>query len=134
MKGGPPLLDLQVHLGLLEWMAREESQETLHLVTQDPLEKGVFQECQALKDTKVTRDAQGLKVHPASLDLQVSKVPKAEKEVLGFQGSQVLLATPVKEVLQGSQDNQDFLELPEIQVPQAGKANEETWGLLDQLG
>lgn len=46
-KRGPPLVDPQVHLGLLEWMARKESQETLRLVTQDPLEIGVFQECQA---------------------------------------------------------------------------------------
>lgn len=43
----PPPVDPQVHLGLLEWMARKESQETLRLVTQDPLEIGVFQECQA---------------------------------------------------------------------------------------
>lgn len=47
VKRGPPLLDPQAHLGLLEWMAREEFQETLHLVTQDPLEIGVFQEHQA---------------------------------------------------------------------------------------
>lgn len=40
-------MDPQAHLGLLEWMARKESQETLHLVTQDPLERGVFQEHQA---------------------------------------------------------------------------------------
>lgn len=47
VKRGPPLVDPQVHLGLLEWMARKESQEILRLVTQDPLEIGVFQECQA---------------------------------------------------------------------------------------
>lgn len=47
VKRGPPLLDPQAHLGLLEWMARKESPETLHLVTQDPLERGVFQEHQA---------------------------------------------------------------------------------------
>lgn len=46
-KRGPPLLDPQAHLDLLEWTARRESQETLHLVTQDPLERGVFQEHQA---------------------------------------------------------------------------------------
>lgn len=40
-------MDPQVHLGFLEWMARKESQETLRLVIQDPLEIGVFQECQA---------------------------------------------------------------------------------------
>lgn len=37
-------MDPQVHLGLLEWMARKECQETLHLVTRGPLERGVFQE------------------------------------------------------------------------------------------
>lgn len=42
-----PLLDPQAHLDLLEWMARRESQEPLHLVTQDPPERGVFQEHQA---------------------------------------------------------------------------------------
>lgn len=47
VKRGPPLLDPQAHLGLPERMARKESQETLHLVTQDPLERGVFQEHQA---------------------------------------------------------------------------------------
>lgn len=47
VKRGPPLMDHQAYLGLLEWMARKESQETLHLVTQDPLERGVFQEHQA---------------------------------------------------------------------------------------
>lgn len=47
VKRGPPLLDPQAHLGLLEWMARKESLETLHLVTQDLLERGVFQEHQA---------------------------------------------------------------------------------------
>lgn len=46
VKRGPPLLDPQAHLGLLEWMARKESQETLHLVTQGPLEIEVFQERQ----------------------------------------------------------------------------------------
>lgn len=40
-------MDPQAYLDLLEWTARRESQETLHLVTQDPLERGVFQEHQA---------------------------------------------------------------------------------------
>lgn len=70
----------------------------------------------------------------APLDLRVSKVPKAEREVLGSQGSQAPLAIPVKEVLQGFQDNQDFLELRVIQGPQVGKASQETWGPLDRLG
>lgn len=47
VKTGPLLLDPQDYLGLLEWMAREESQETLLLETQDPLGIGVFQEHQA---------------------------------------------------------------------------------------
>lgn len=47
VKRGPPLLGPRDHLDLLEWMARKESQETLLLVTQDPLERGVFQEHQA---------------------------------------------------------------------------------------
>lgn len=44
VKGGPPLSDPQAHLGLLEWMARKECLETLRLVTQGPLERGVFQD------------------------------------------------------------------------------------------
>lgn len=51
-----------------------------------------------------------------SLDLRVLKVPKAEREVLGFRGPQAPLAIPVREVLQASQVNQDFLELRVIQV------------------
>lgn len=47
VKRGPPLLDPLAHLGLLEWRDRKESQENLHLVTQDPREIGVFQEHQA---------------------------------------------------------------------------------------
>lgn len=47
VKGGPPLSDPQAHLGLLEWMARKECQETLRLVTRGPLERGVFQEHRA---------------------------------------------------------------------------------------
>lgn len=47
VKRGPPLLDSQAHLGLLEWMARKECQETLRLVTRDLPEKGVFQEHRA---------------------------------------------------------------------------------------
>lgn len=54
--------------------------------------------------------------HLATPDLQVSKVPKADREVLGFQGSQDPPVIPVKEVLQGPQDNQDFLELLVVQV------------------
>lgn len=53
---------------------------------------------------------------------------------MAFQGSQAPLAIPVKEVLQGSQDNQDFLERQVIQGPQVGKASQETWVPLDQLG
>lgn len=75
-----------------------------------------------------------MKGHLASPDLQVSKVPKADREVLGFQGSQDPPAISVKEVLQGPQDNQDSLELLVVQGPQVGKASQETWGLLDQLG
>lgn len=75
-----------------------------------------------------------MKGHLATPDLQVSKVPKADREVLGFQGSQDPPVIPVKEVLQGPQDNQDFLELLVVQGPQVGKASQETWGLLDQLG
>lgn len=70
----------------------------------------------------------------ASPDIQVSKVSKVEREVLGFQESQAPLGILVKEVLQGSQDNQDFLELRVVQGRQVGKAHQEIWGLLDQLG
>lgn len=49
-------------------------------------------------------------------DFQVSKVPKAEREMLGFQGSQAHLVTPVKEVLQGSQGNQGSPGLQAVQV------------------
>lgn len=45
-KRGPCLLDPQACLGHLEWMGRKDSQGSLHLVTQDPLEIGVFKECQ----------------------------------------------------------------------------------------
>lgn len=61
-------------------------------------------------------NASSFQGHLATLDLQVSKVPKADKEVLGFQGSQDPPVIPVKEVLQGPQDNQDFLELLVVQV------------------
>lgn len=82
----------------------------------------------------MTQDAQGLKGQLAFLDSQVSKVPKAEREMLGFQVSRVHLATLVKEELQGSQDHQDSLGLQAVQVPQDGKGSEETWGLQGQLG
>lgn len=49
-------------------------------------------------------------------DSRVSKVPKAEREVPGFQVSQVHLAIPVKEALQGSQGNRASLGLQAVQV------------------
>lgn len=49
-------------------------------------------------------------------DFRVSKVPKAEREMLGFQGSQAHLVTPVKEVLQGYQGNRGSLGLQAVQV------------------
>lgn len=61
-------------------------------------------------------NASSFQGHLASLDFQVSKVPKADREVLGFQGSQDPPAIPVKEVLQGPQDNQDSLELLVVEV------------------
>lgn len=61
-------------------------------------------------------NASSFQGHLASPDLQVSKVPKADREVLGFQGSQDPPAIPVKEVLQGPQDNQDSLELLVVEV------------------
>lgn len=79
------------------------------------------------------RDVQALKGQLVFLDLQVSKVPKAEREALGFQGSRAHQAIPVKEVLPGSRVNQAFLVLQVVQEPLAGKGSQETWGLLDQL-
>lgn len=55
----------------------------------------------------MTLDALGLKGQPAFLACRVSKVPKAEREDLGFQASQVHQVISVKEALQGSQANQD---------------------------
>lgn len=46
VKTGPLLLDPQVPLGHVEWMVRKECQENLHLLSQEPLEIGVFRECQ----------------------------------------------------------------------------------------
>lgn len=53
--------------------------------------------------------------------------------MLGFQVSQVHLATPVKEVLPDFQGNQDSLGLQAVQVPRVQKDSQETRGLLDQL-
>lgn len=79
------------------------------------------------------QDVQELQGQLACPDSRVSKVPKAEREVLGFQVSQVHLAIPVKEALQGSQGNRASLGLQAVQVPQVGKDSEGMWGLLDQL-
>lgn len=79
------------------------------------------------------RDIQGLKGQLAFLDSQVSKVPKAERDMLGFQVSQVHLAIPVKEVLQEYQGNRDSLGIQVAQVLQVGKDSQEMWGLLGQL-
>lgn len=76
---------------------------------------------------------QGPQGQLACPDFQVSKVPKAEREVLGFQGSQAHLVTPVKEVLQGYQGNRGSPGLQAVQVPQVGKDSEGTWGLWDLL-
>lgn len=81
----------------------------------------------------MTQDIQGLKGQLACLDYQVSKAPKAERDVQGFQASQVHLAIPVKEVLPGYQDNRDSLGLREVQVPQVRRDREGIWGLLDRL-
>ena len=53
---------------------------------------------------------------PASLDPQVSKVPEAEREVLGFKVSRVHLAIPAKEALQGYQGNRGSLGPRGVQV------------------
>lgn len=81
----------------------------------------------------MTQDIQGLQGHLACPDHQVSKVPKAEREVLGFQASPVHLAIPVKEVLPGYQDNRDSLGLRAAQVSQVRKDRKEMRGLLDRL-
>lgn len=79
------------------------------------------------------QDIQVLKGQLAFLDSQVSKVPKAERDMLGFQVSQVHLAIPVKEVLQEYQGNRDSLGIQVAQVLQVGKDSREMWGLLGQL-
>lgn len=114
-------------------MVRKESQETLRLVTQAPQESGVFQESQGLKGPKVKQDILGLKGQLAVQDCRGSRVPKAEKVELDFQGSQDYLAIPVKEALQVFQDNPVSPELQVVQVSQVGKGHKEIWDLLDQL-
>lgn len=61
-------------------------------------------------------DALGLKGQLASLGCQVTQVPKAGQEVLGFQASQVYRAIPAKEVLQEFQANQDPQGLQVVQL------------------
>lgn len=56
---------------------------------------------------------QGLLALP---DCQGSRVPRAEKVVLGFQGSQAHLAIPVTKALQGLQGLQGSPVLQEAQV------------------
>ena len=47
---------------------------------------------------------------------QLGSGPRAEREMLGFQGSQAYLVTPVKEVLQGYQGNRGSPGLQAVQV------------------
>lgn len=81
----------------------------------------------------MTQDIPGLQGQLACPEPQVSKAPKAEREVPGFQASQVHRAIPVKEVLPGSPGHQVSLGPQAVQVLQAGKDSEGTRGLLDQL-
>lgn len=133
VKRGPPFLGPQDLPVLAEQMVRKESWETLPMATQGPREREDFQGCRGQKDTEVIQDVQALQGQLACPDSQVSKVPEAEREVLGFQGSQVHLAIPVKEAPQEYQGDPDSLGLQAFQVPQAGKDSEGMWGLLDQL-
>lgn len=103
------------------------------MASQAPQEREVLLECQGPKDTEVIQDVQGLQGQPASLDPQVSKVPEAEREVLGFKVSRVHLAIPAKEALQGYQGNRGSLGPRGVQVPQVGKDSEGMWGLRVQL-
>lgn len=103
------------------------------MATQDPQERGVFQEFQGQRDSEVILDAQGLQGQLACPDSRVSKVPEAEREVPGFQASQAYPLTPVKGALQGGQGNRGSPGLQAAQVPQVGKDNEGTWDLLDLL-
>jgi len=101
VKRGPPFSGPQAHLVLVEQMVRRESWETLPMADQVPQAREVFQECQGQKDTEVTRDVQAFQGQLAGRDSQVSKAPEAEREVLGFQESQVHLVSPAKEAPQG---------------------------------
>lgn len=114
-------------------MAREESQETPHLAPRAPQGTGVFRENRGPKDLEEMWDALELKGLLALPDCQGSRVPRAEKVVLGFQGSQAHLAIPVTKALQGLQGLQGSPVLQEAQASQVGKGHEEIWGLLDQL-
>lgn len=67
------------------------------------------------------QDARGLQGYLACLGSQVSKVPKAKKEVLGFQAFQVTRAVPVKEAFQEDQGKRDSLGLLVVQVHLVGK-------------
>ena len=62
VKRGPRLLGPQALRGHLEWMVREDPQETLLLATQDPQERGVFLDHQGQKDSEEILDVQGLQV------------------------------------------------------------------------
>lgn len=81
----------------------------------------------------MTQDVRGLQGQRACPDSPASEVPKAEREVPGFQVSQVRLAIPVEEALPGYQGSRVCLGLQAVQVPQVGKDSQETWGPLDQL-
>lgn len=130
---GPPFLGPQALPVLVEQMGRKESWETLPTATQVPREREVLQGCRGQKDTEVIQDLQALQGRLVCPDSQVSKAPEAEREVLGFQGSQVHLAIPVKEAPQEHQGNPDSLGLRAVQVPQVGKDSEGMWGLLVRL-
>lgn len=133
VKRGPPFLGPQASLVLVEQVVRKESWEKLPMANQVLQEREVFQECQGPKVTEVIQDIQALKGQLAGRDSQVLKAPEAEREVLGFQESQVYLLVPAKEVPQGYQGSRDSEGLQAIQVPQVGKDSEGTWGLLVQL-
>lgn len=59
----------------------------------------------------MVQDARGLQDDLAFPAFQVSKVPKAEPEVLGIQGPQVSPAVPVEEGIQENQGKPGSLEL-----------------------
>lgn len=134
MKGGLLLGDPQALLAYLEHMVGKEYLGTPYMVTQGPLERGVSLESRDRKDSEEGQDARVLQDQLATLDLQVSKVLKAERGVLGFQAPLVNLDATVKRDFREDRAPQDCRGLQAAQVPQVGKEIRGIGAPLDQLG